>query len=175
MLPLDLHVLGLPLAFILSQDQTLRCCLSVIQILQFCFVLRRNILWCPDAHFIRCWFKRNFCNMIPEYRNPKLTSLYYFRLDAILSIFSWFAIPVGVAKCFAKVKPIFQLCKSKSLFLKTFSFCNEQSSSLGCYQDRCPSFAGAKILTFHNTNQIFLPLFSQKFYIPHKNTSKTIT
>ena len=27
LLPLDLHVLGLPLAFILSQDQTLRCCL----------------------------------------------------------------------------------------------------------------------------------------------------
>ena len=26
MLPLDLHVLGLPLAFILSQDQTLHCC-----------------------------------------------------------------------------------------------------------------------------------------------------
>ena len=26
LLPLDLHVLGLPLAFILSQDQTLRCC-----------------------------------------------------------------------------------------------------------------------------------------------------
>ena len=26
-LPLDLHVLGLSLAFILSQDQTLRCCL----------------------------------------------------------------------------------------------------------------------------------------------------
>ncbi len=27
MLPLDLHVLGLPLAFILSQDQTLHRCL----------------------------------------------------------------------------------------------------------------------------------------------------
>ena len=26
-LPLDLHVLGLSLAFILSQDQTLRCCI----------------------------------------------------------------------------------------------------------------------------------------------------
>ena len=25
LLPLDLHVLGLPLAFILSQDQTLHC------------------------------------------------------------------------------------------------------------------------------------------------------
>ena len=28
MLPLDLHVLGLSLAFILSQDQTLRCMIS---------------------------------------------------------------------------------------------------------------------------------------------------
>ena len=28
MLPLDLHVLGLPLAFILSQDQTLRCIIT---------------------------------------------------------------------------------------------------------------------------------------------------
>ena len=28
-IPLDLHVLGLPLAFILSQDQTLRCNLDV--------------------------------------------------------------------------------------------------------------------------------------------------
>ena len=27
-LPLDLHVLSLSLAFILSQDQTLRCCVS---------------------------------------------------------------------------------------------------------------------------------------------------
>ena len=29
MLPLDLHVLGLPLAFILSQDQTLHCMLKI--------------------------------------------------------------------------------------------------------------------------------------------------
>ena len=33
-LPLDLHVLGLSLAFILSQDQTLRCCYAL-----FCFFL----------------------------------------------------------------------------------------------------------------------------------------
>ena len=31
LLPLDLHVLGLPLAFILSQDQTLRCIYSLGQ------------------------------------------------------------------------------------------------------------------------------------------------
>ena len=29
LLPLDLHVLSLPLAFILSQDQTLRCCFLI--------------------------------------------------------------------------------------------------------------------------------------------------
>ncbi len=29
MLPLDLHVLGLPLAFILSQDQTLHCIMNL--------------------------------------------------------------------------------------------------------------------------------------------------
>ena len=39
MMPLDLHVLSLSLAFILSQDQTLRCCI-------FCLVLskKRNLL-----------------------------------------------------------------------------------------------------------------------------------
>ena len=36
-LPLDLHVLSLSLAFILSQDQTLRCCLS-------CFFFFQKIL-----------------------------------------------------------------------------------------------------------------------------------
>ena len=39
MLPLDLHVLGLPLAFILSQDQTLRC-----KNFEFFVVLSQGIL-----------------------------------------------------------------------------------------------------------------------------------
>ena len=38
-LPLDLHVLSLPLAFILSQDQTLRCKNCII------CLLRRFLLW----------------------------------------------------------------------------------------------------------------------------------
>ena len=43
-LPLDLHVLSLSLAFILSQDQTLRCCLSF-----FLFsLLKRSQTVCPD-------------------------------------------------------------------------------------------------------------------------------
>ena len=45
-LPYDLHVLGLPLAFILSQDQTLRCNI----VFQFCFSL--NLGFRLPAH--RC-------------------------------------------------------------------------------------------------------------------------
>src|SRR6185312_16503503 len=48
-LPLDLHVLGLPLAFILSQDQTLHCinCFSLL------FYIRRvNVCY-------RAWFNSN--------------------------------------------------------------------------------------------------------------------
>ena len=37
-LPLDLHVLSLSLAFILSQDQTLRCCIFILSSFQkICF------------------------------------------------------------------------------------------------------------------------------------------
>ena len=35
LLPLDLHVLSLPLAFILSQDQTLHCIISLFLLLSF--------------------------------------------------------------------------------------------------------------------------------------------
>ncbi|MFM2290662.1 MAG: hypothetical protein RIS29_475, partial [Bacteroidota bacterium] len=38
-LPLDLHVLGLSLAFILSQDQTLRCILFFIFLLSMTFLI----------------------------------------------------------------------------------------------------------------------------------------
>ena len=44
-LPLDLHVLSLPLAFILSQDQTLRCCLSFSRFFTFSLCLSRLPLY----------------------------------------------------------------------------------------------------------------------------------
>ncbi len=54
MLPLDLHVLGLPLAFILSQDQTLHCLslniystpLNNTQVLDIKMVLCYSLLRC---------------------------------------------------------------------------------------------------------------------------------
>ena len=50
-LPLDLHVLSLSLAFILSQDQTLRCCIlsfSFFSFVENALKTRRNFRW-PDA------------------------------------------------------------------------------------------------------------------------------
>ena len=44
LLPLDLHVLSLPLAFILSQDQTLhcKCCLILTLLIQRINVVKSN-------------------------------------------------------------------------------------------------------------------------------------
>ena len=45
-LPLDLHVLSLPLAFILSQDQTLhcKCCLILTLLIQRINVVKSNVI-----------------------------------------------------------------------------------------------------------------------------------
>ena len=49
-LPLDLHVLSLSLAFILSQDQTLRCCYLVFFFLsKDCVVRTPSLLHDPPA------------------------------------------------------------------------------------------------------------------------------
>ena len=67
MLPLDLHVLSLSLAFILSQDQTLRCLYIVFffsqknqtKLLLFLFCLH-NIIEYP----LRSWCLRlDFCEL----------------------------------------------------------------------------------------------------------------
>ena len=45
-LPFDLHVLGLPLAFILSQDQTLRCTIVFLKLSSESRVPPQCSLWC---------------------------------------------------------------------------------------------------------------------------------
>ena len=46
-LPLDLHVLSLSLAFILSQDQTLRCCMIVSSFTRIKMKTQRRLSACP--------------------------------------------------------------------------------------------------------------------------------
>ena len=78
-LPRNLHVLSLSLAFILSQDQTLRCCIFFSSFFLSC----NGNLSLPYLAFVDLLRFLATC-----YGNSKLTSLYYFRLDAVLSIFS---------------------------------------------------------------------------------------
>ena len=55
-LPLDLHVLGLPLAFILSQDQTLHC--KVCLILVSTFKHRSISIDTMDTYRFVCWLQK---------------------------------------------------------------------------------------------------------------------
>jgi hypothetical protein len=62
LLPHDLHVLSLPLAFILSQDQTLhcKCCLILTLLIQRINVVKSNVIRLtylfPDLHRECCYF-----------------------------------------------------------------------------------------------------------------------
>jgi hypothetical protein len=64
MLPLDLHVLSLPLAFILSQDQTLRC----LKLLM-CFSVSAAALFLIPVPYM----SMSFCN--PEDKTPALIAV----------------------------------------------------------------------------------------------------
>ena len=65
-LPLDLHVLGLSLAFILSQDQTLRCNKKIIFLVQNTL----NLLYCltgtlSTMHNSQCIMHNDFASLFP--------------------------------------------------------------------------------------------------------------
>ncbi|MFA7494251.1 MAG: hypothetical protein WCZ43_12175, partial [Proteiniphilum sp.] len=66
-MPLDLHVLGLSLAFILSQDQTLRC------IFVFCISLEN-----PDSNHERNVVGKTNNTEAPLSRNPRIHDLISF-------------------------------------------------------------------------------------------------
>ena len=72
-LPLDLHVLSLSLAFILSQDQTLRCCLSCL----FFFFLQKSkkprlsvFVYLPSRLRVRSLSRRRCGSLRPFARLP---------------------------------------------------------------------------------------------------------
>ena len=94
-LPLDLHVLGLPLAFILSQDQTLHC---------NNILLKRIVLFFLPLLLFACIYYKHatlgFCNF-------NLLSLY---LQGVS--------PVSIAS--AKVRTFFILPNFFASFSKTF-------------------------------------------------------
>ena len=72
LLPLDLHVLGLPLAFILSQDQTLRCINSYLSGGRsfFPFFVSRFLCLtpCASCQYFQCAWQNSFL----KFRGAKL-------------------------------------------------------------------------------------------------------
>ena len=70
-LPLDLHVLSLSLAFILSQDQTLRCCLYLFFFL-FLFLIRASEMSNTDRLFCSLFaFTETACGSLTLYRSKR--------------------------------------------------------------------------------------------------------
>ena len=85
-LPLDLHVLSLSLAFILSQDQTLRCfkLFLLISLAQDPFLLHLRL----DGLFLVLYYWCDICNFLKDLRNQVSSFLvcgcksrHYFRND----------------------------------------------------------------------------------------------
>ena len=84
-LPLDLHVLSLSLAFILSQDQTLRCfkLFLLISLAQDPFLLHLRL----DGLFLVLYYWCDICNFLKDLRNQVSSFLvcgcksrHYFRM-----------------------------------------------------------------------------------------------
>ena len=153
-LPLDLHVLGLPLAFILSQDQTLRC-ISVfkINILSRSWLIYSKVL-SYDRGFLCCSFFLAVLHYVYELSRSR----------RILSLFS--------VSCRNGSAKVILFLFHASFFEIFFSFFN----SLLFFIDhpyRWPPFAyysnflwtfplngAAKVQTFFNLQSFFL----KKFY-----------
>ena len=93
MLPLDLHVLSLPLAFILSQDQTLLCIIS------FLFSQLR---------------------LIQNNSQKNLRSLIVLVLFACTLVFQYFQIATVISQTGCKDTDFFQLSKFFLVFFKIF-------------------------------------------------------
>ena len=174
-LPLDLHVLSLSLAFILSQDQTLRCCLSFLFLFYFiieqeskkdrlfCSLFlpsqkQRRILsdlfgWTPD--FISEIWQSSLL-IYDSCTTSLLLQLFQCSLRRFLrKRLSW-----RLSENFAKVRLIFETCKSFRDFNICLTFHRRTIQCLSAFQSLAPhrcevcfSKASAKVDTFCITSK----------------------
>ena len=131
-MPLDLHVLGLPLAFILSQDQTLHCKLS------FVFAIRRRSCSDHACRFLRLFLSYNISKNLsgrirPVCQNPKAYPL-IFRCFILAALPSF----PFLANRDAKVSEVFQFATGKENIFLIFSA--SVAPVQGFYPYTTPSF-----------------------------------
>ena len=111
MLPLDLHVLSLPLAFILSQDQTLHCIIPV-----FLILLKRILT--------------SFCNVPSLPYSGRLISIQNKPSATLVPLFSKILIPSRLHSLLPSLHPSFPHhhylvvwdCKSNTFFIPNQMF-----------------------------------------------------
>ena len=112
-LPLDLHVLSLSLAFILSQDQTLRCCYIVL--------LSFEIGWRPRGPLDnRSACVRPGLPVVSESTGSFFSSCTTSSI-AILSMSYLLSLPGLRRKSSAKLRRIFELAKFFGVFFELFN------------------------------------------------------
>ena len=183
-LPLDLHVLSLSLAFILSQDQTLRCCLSFLFL--FYFINRagkqeskKDRLFCSLFCLHRKTFEsrpvRDVRSLYLLRLSVELTEPFVFFIDScttfnvycnsfnVLCAFIALASSGVQRKNFAKVNQIFETCKSFRDFNICLTFHHQTIQCLSAFQSLSPrlcevcfSKSSAKVDTFSFTSKFFM-------------------
>ena len=149
LLPLDLHVLGLPLAFILSQDQTLHRILFVRLTLTNCsiqvaslFNINRKILL---SLFFQICIATNLCCQFNMSMNVS-----FFFCSQLFQLAG------------AKVQLFFNLASFFEKKFKSF-FTNTYPIFLRTYTPQFSRFGSAKILPLLSIIQIFFELFLKFF------------
>ena len=147
-LPSDLHVLGLPLAFILSQDQTLRCIQKVKLLLRS---LPISYIRKLTGSCFPCTFLPNIC-----LQRTSLNLLYRIRLITLFEFFSGYDFVFHFSG--RKGKTFFLFSKT---FLKIFYL----FLSFVRLPDQCTSFVfrGRKGNCFFLSSKLFLKLFLRFF------------
>ena len=131
-LPLDLHVLGLSLAFILSQDQTLRCKKNYN-------LAQNNLSTCTSTNnswstidlldivldggqiYPNFLYRRKF-SVKPRSMPPYIFHLYYIIVESISQRSLFCFVPSFRAKATAKVLLFFELPKFFCIFFDFFAF-----------------------------------------------------
>ena len=158
MLPLDLHVLSLSLAFILSQDQTLHCTF----IFFYSFVPKLKLLLQLVFYFFELLTLKIFSSLSIS------SKLDCFRLSKKLTVVFYYLVLILHFCCFqsfkelfpflskrtAKLRHFFELTKyfKKNIYFFFSNVClfNSQATSLDC---------GCKVTAFSETTKIFLCFF----------------
>ncbi len=144
LIPLDLHVLGLPLAFILSQDQTLHRIFFIFlrSVSQVFFSIKSSFSY----SLLCCQFNMsmNVSSCFLSLYSGALRRCLLKRVQKYNFFFNW--------QAFLKKKLFF----FAALFLSVFQFCNDRHSS---------RFGWAKILSFSFILQVFFCFFLRAAFL----------